>query len=243
MAFGLSWWSTMPGGAALERLERPEHGRPAQHLEVERGVEPPPDLLAGSRGTSSAGGAAPACRGPAPSRGGGARRRAPASSTAPTPPQRWVSSPARTRRSDPRVSGQASGSAVARVIGRLVRHSPSRSCRAAATAPAVGHEADLADALDAVGRVRLRRLDEDHVDRRHVLGPQDAEAAQRHVGREPGLGVGREVLGQRVAEAHVDASPRSGPRTASGSRPGRRRGRRRPARSPGSRSITTSWAA
>ena len=30
---------------AFERLERPQHGRPADHLGVERHVEPPPHLL------------------------------------------------------------------------------------------------------------------------------------------------------------------------------------------------------
>ena len=29
----------------LERLERPQHRRPPDHLEVERAVEPPPDEL------------------------------------------------------------------------------------------------------------------------------------------------------------------------------------------------------
>ena len=64
------------------------------------------------------------------------------------------------------------------------------------------HEADLADALDAVRRAGLGLLDEDHLDRRHVLGPDDAEPAQR-VERRPAVGVAREVLGERVAEAHV----------------------------------------
>src|SRR5512140_809777 len=33
------------GGPGFERLERPEPRRPADHLQVEGGVEPPPDLL------------------------------------------------------------------------------------------------------------------------------------------------------------------------------------------------------
>ena len=37
---------------------------------------------------------------------------------------------------------------------------------------------------------------------RNVLGPDDAEAAQRHV-RRPAVVVAREVFGERVAEAHV----------------------------------------
>ena len=42
-----------------------------------------------------------------------------------------------------------------------------------------------------------------NLDRRHVLGAQDAEGSQCHVGREARCRIRREVLRQRVAEPHV----------------------------------------
>ena len=107
------------GGAALERLERSEHRRPPDHLEVERDVEPPPDLLEdvdepirrrGRRGHAHA---------RAPSTGGDARTRVRASSRS-------------------RVDHSSESADALRRIGRVDRHPPSRSCKAAATAPAVG---------------------------------------------------------------------------------------------------------
>ena len=87
-------------------------------------------------------------------------------------------------------------------MGSVERQVPSRSWSAPATAPAVGYETDLADALDPVRGPRLGHLDEDRVDRRHVLRPDDPETAQRHVRGTP-LFVGGEVLGEGVAEPHV----------------------------------------
>ena len=53
------------------------------------------------------------------------------------------------------------------------------------------------------GDARLGHLDQDHVDLGHVLGADDAEALAGSCWSGPAVGVGREVLGQRVAEAHV----------------------------------------
>ena len=66
------------------------------------------------------------------------------------------------------------------------------------------HEADLADSLDPVRRIRLRALDEHHLDVGDVLRAQDPELPQGRGHGEAGLGIMREFLGQRVAEAHVD---------------------------------------
>ena len=52
----------------------------------------------------------------------------------------------------------------------------------------------------------MRGLDEDHLDVGHVLGTDDAEVSQLGRRREPGLGVVRELLSERVAEAHVHAA-------------------------------------
>ena len=83
------------------------------------------------------------------------------------------------------------------------RHTPSTSWSAAATAPAVGTSPISPTPLMPYGASGCGHSTQHALDRRHVLGPQDAERAQRHVGGEAGLGVGREVLGERVAEAHV----------------------------------------
>ena len=105
---------------------------------------------------------------------------------------------------------------AARHRAGVVRHSPSRSCSAAATAPGRGHQADLADALDAVRRVRLGRLDEDHVDRGHVLGSEDAEASAASCWWGRRSGVGGEVLGQRVARGPCAPTPSIWPSHSSG---------------------------
>ena len=65
-------------GAGHQRLGGPEERRPAQHLQVERGIQPPPDLLQDLQERRPVAAVAPACRGPAPSRGGGGRRPGPA---------------------------------------------------------------------------------------------------------------------------------------------------------------------
>ena len=109
MALGDSWWSTIAVRAALERLERAEHGRPADHLEVERDVEPPPDLLEDLEEARRRAAAAPACPGPAPSRGGGGRRPGPACRPSRRPVVASVVGVGRRR-------GR---------IGSAVRHSPS----------------------------------------------------------------------------------------------------------------------
>src|SRR6266542_1121803 len=67
--------------------------------------------------------------------------------------------------------------------------------------PGGGHEADLADPLRAEGTLRLGVLDEDDLHPRHVLGAQDAEVAELERDGHPVLA--GELLGQRVAEAHV----------------------------------------
>ena len=77
------------------------------------------------------------------------------------------------------------------LIGNRLRQTPSTSWNAAATAPAVGTSPISPTPLTPYGELRLRRLDEDHLDVRHVLGPQDAEAAQRHVGGRPSSSVGK----------------------------------------------------
>ena len=63
-------------------------------------------------------------------------------------------------------------------------------------------KADLADALDAVGRVGLRGFDEDHVDVRHVFRPNDIEAAKRLVGG-ASVVVAWEAFAHRVADRVV----------------------------------------
>src|SRR5579863_7983332 len=56
-------------------------------------------------------------------------------------------------------------------------------------------EADLAHPLDPVGRARLGDLDEEDLDRRHVLRTEDPERPQGRFGRVAPL-VRGEVLGQ-----------------------------------------------
>ena len=65
------------------------------------------------------------------------------------------------------------------------------------------HETDLTDALDAIGRARLRYLDQHDIDRRDILRAEDAERSQRHVGGKSTVVAG-EIFCQRVAEPHVD---------------------------------------
>ena len=93
-----------------------------------------------------------------------------------------------------RTSGASAARCATRRRGRAARRRPRRRRR---------HEADLADALDAVRRLRLGHLDEDAPRSAARPWPAGCRGAQRHVGGEAGRRVGREVLGQRVAEAHV----------------------------------------
>ena len=83
---------------------------------------------------------------------------------------------------------------------------PSRSCSAAATAGAVGTSPISPTPLMPNGDRGCGTSTRLHLDRRHVLRAQDAERAQRHVGGEAGRGIARELLGERVAEAHVHAA-------------------------------------
>ena len=103
------------GRAALERLEGTEHGRPADHLEVEGGVEAPPDLLEDLHERR---------RRPGRRRHPAGQRRVEVVVAADEPGSWWRS-----------LVGARRGPAR---IGSVVRQPPSRSCRAAATAPAVG---------------------------------------------------------------------------------------------------------
>ncbi len=64
-----------PGRAAQQRLDRTETRRRAQHVEVEGGVEPPPDLLEDLAEVRRQPSAAPACRGRASNRDDGGSRR------------------------------------------------------------------------------------------------------------------------------------------------------------------------
>ena len=104
------------------------------------------------------------------------------------------------------IGARRSYSGSPRRMGRVVRHSPSRSWSAAATAGAVGTRPISPTPLMPNGDRGWGTSTIVHLHRRHVLGPQDAERTQRHVRREAGLGIGREVLAQRVPEAHVDAA-------------------------------------
>ena len=126
------------------------------------------------------------------------RRRLPA--RRPRRPARARDLHGRGARADP---DQSVGAAF---IGRVVRHWPSRSWRAAATAGAVGTRPISPTPLMPYGDCGCGHLDELDLDLGDVLGPQDAELAQRRERREAGLRIGREVLGQRVAEAHVHAA-------------------------------------
>ena len=118
MALGDSWWSMIavhPLSSASSAPSRADH---AIVVEVEGDVEPPPDLLEDRRGSRSASPPAPACPAPAPSTGGGGRRPGPGWSTARLVGRRPVT---------------PAGHRQHRCATR-----PSTSCRAAATAPAVG---------------------------------------------------------------------------------------------------------
>ena len=173
------------GRAALERLERAEHGRPARSSRGRgrrRGATRP---ARGSRGTSSACAAARACPAPAPSRGGGGAQTRPGCAS-------------------------ARHSSVSRADGAVAAHRQ----RGAPLAVEVvqrggdraggGHEADLADALDAVRRVAAaatRRGSPRSAARPWPAGCRGSRSVMLR--RAAGLGVGREVLGERVAEAHV----------------------------------------
>ena len=64
-------------GAALERLERAEHRRPPDHLEVERGIEPPPHLLEDLQELRRRRRRARACPAPTPSTDGDAAQTSP----------------------------------------------------------------------------------------------------------------------------------------------------------------------
>ena len=115
-------------GAALECLQRPQHGGPADHLQVEGGVEAPPDLL---QYLSEVGGDPRRGRHPPRQRRVemvvGAHQAGRDRGHGYSPP-----APVRARR------GTAARAAVESRIGRLVRHFPSNAWRAPATAPRVG---------------------------------------------------------------------------------------------------------
>ena len=183
MAFGDSWWSTMavvphraPRGAEQAPTSAASRGR-ARRRAATRPAR-------GSPGSPSAGGAARACRGQRRVQVVVAADQAGRAAPNVVPP-----SVARRRR-----AWAIGSSRATRRRGRGARRPPRRRRR---------HEADLADALDAVGRPRLRATRRGHVDRRHVLGPEDAERCAASCWSGGRSRVGREVLGERVAEAHV----------------------------------------
>ena len=166
-----SRWATRGGRRstvvpALERLERAEHAPTHRIISRSRArVEPPPDQFEDLGEGASACVAVRACPAPAPSRGGGA----------PQPSPGWCAPFGHPHASAPRAAR----------IGSRARHSPSRSCSAAATAPAVGTSPISPTPLMPYGdrgcgsSTRMTSIG------RHVLGPHDAERPQRHV-RRPG---------------------------------------------------------
>ena len=177
MAAGEAWWSTIAVVPASSASTAPSSADQRTQIEVERQVEPPPDLVEDL--------------GEVRRRAG--RRRHP-------PGERRVEVVVRADQ-----PGRGGAHEPFRAIGSDARHSPSRCAQGTRHGAGRGNQADLADALDPVRRPGLGPLDQDHVDGRHVLGPQDAELAQGH-GRGSGLVVGGEVLGEGVAEAHVDGA-------------------------------------
>ncbi len=210
-------------GPRLQGLDRPQQRRPAHQLQVEGGVEPPPHLVEDL---------------------GEARRRLRRGRHAPGQGRVQVVVGAdQAGRGGRRAAAVIGRRPAQRASGRVDCHSPERSCRAAATAPGRGHQADLAHALHPVGRAGLGALDEHDVDGRHVLGPEDAQLAQGHVLGD-GLVVGGEVLGQGVARGPCGRHPTTWPSHSRGfmTRPTSWAARTR-SMAPVSRSITTSWAA
>ena len=125
------------GRAVLERLERAEHRRPADHLQVERRVEAPPDLLEDLLEARRRPWAAPASPGRAPSRGGGGRRRGPGVTADIRSALRW---PRRQRAGAGTPAGGPAAAAAARAAARVAHR-----------------EARPADAVEGVERARHGR--------------------------------------------------------------------------------------
>ncbi len=187
IAFGLSWWSTIAVVPHSSASSAPSSGRPAHHLEVEGDVEPPPHLLEDLEEVVGRRGRRRHAPGQRRVEVVVRRRRAPASS-------------ARQRRRCQRHSPVSASAAPHRQRGapRAVEVVQRGRHRAGGR-----HQADLADALDAVGRVRAaatRRGSRRSAARPWPAGCRGCAASCWSGSR---LGVGREVLGQRVAEAHV----------------------------------------
>ena len=183
--------------APLEGLERPQHRRPPDHLEIEGAVEPPPHELKGL--------AAKIARACAGRRGhpAGQRRvevvvpadQSPGHSRARRgqhPQRPWRRSVVRGGRSpaDRRVHRQCRAPEPVEVVQRAGHGS---GCR---------HRADLPHAFDPIGGPGLGRLHENDLDRWHVLRPDDPEAPKRHVLWSPLLVTG-ELLRERVTKSHV----------------------------------------
>ena len=107
----------------------------------------------------------------------------------------------RGRRMRPTLMARAAGESF---IGSVVRRMPSKASSAPATAAAVGTRPISPDALRAERALGLGLLDQDHLDLRHVARAQDADLAQAGRHRHPVLA--GQLLGERVAEAHVDGA-------------------------------------
>ena len=113
-------------------------------------------------------------------------------------------------------------------IGSVVRRTPSKASSADATAAAVGTRPISPTPLAPNGPSGSGSSTRITSTARHVARAQHAELAELERHRHPVRA--RQLLGEGVAQAHVDRRPRSGPRRAAGSPPARRRAPRRRAR-------------
>ena len=221
MAFGLSWWSTIPVVPHEQRLDRAEPRRGAQHVEVEGGVEPPPDLL---EDRAEVVGLVRRRRHPA-----GERRvqvvvpaHEPRRDRAHRRTVHICKEPALNDPLDGPPGSQRSGIFRARALSDLdtvvsrrwrccasagvARHSPSRSWRAAATAPAVGTRPISPTPLMPYGLFGCGDSTSTTSIGGTSLGRRmPSWRSVENVGK-PVCGIGREVLGERVAETHVHAA-------------------------------------
>ena len=199
----------------------------ADGLLVERAVEPPPDALQDLHEVVRRRRARTASRARAPSRGGYARRRCRARRAAlgvaaALPVRRCGDAPSvdpdvaddadgverghdhRAARGSRAPCGTAARAAGESFIGRRVRWMPSKASSAPRDCGGRWHERRLADALGAVRALRLGLLDEDDLDLRHAGRRDEVQRLERLVTRHAVLD--DELLGERLAEAHVHAA-------------------------------------